>query len=82
MILPIGLSNMIGNVFGDEIDDGSNVLVLTNDHNHYDLSAFMDIYEDPTKKLTFSDISSPAFEHEFGSRQFNIPSLGYTNSVI
>jgi len=56
-------------------------LVLTNQQEEYPLGLHLDILEDPSKKLTIEQISSPTYEDKFVLSQIPVPIFGFTDSI-
>src|SRR5512133_1522606 len=56
-------------------------VVLTDEQGAYPLGLYMDILEDPTRKLTVEDVSSPAYNNKFFASQSQVPIFGFTDSA-
>ena len=57
-------------------------ITLTDAQKEYPLAPHLEILRDSTQKLTFQDVSSPAFDDHFVLNSQSIPNLGITNDAV
>ncbi len=58
-----------------------NPLVLTDQQEKYPLGLHLELLEDPSRKLTIEQVSSPAFDAKFVPSRVETPNFGLTTSV-
>ncbi|MCP4136857.1 MAG: response regulator [bacterium] len=59
-----------------------NPLILTQKKTSYILGLHLEILEDPGRKLTINDVSSPEYDKKFIQSEKKIPNYGFTDSAI
>ena len=57
-------------------------VIITDDSDKYLLGLYLEILEDPNGKLSLDSVTAPEYSSQFTPSQEEIPSYGYTKSVL
>ena len=58
-----------------------NILQVSSNKESYNLYKYIEIFEDKTREITFSEIQSPKFNTLFKKNKEKVPNFGYTKSA-
>jgi len=60
----------------------ADTITLTNNTQRLSIGEYIEFLEDPQRKLTIKDVSSPAYANEFHASPGQTPNFGYTHSAL
>jgi signal transduction histidine kinase/DNA-binding response OmpR family regulator len=67
---------------GSELQQRSQVLMLTDEQGEYPLGLYLEYLQDPEGKLTIGDVTSAAYDKKFVRSEMAVPNFGYTTSAV